>query len=160
MKSWKVASASADQTQRLGRLVGQHCPEPAVVLLEGDLGSGKTCFVQGVARGLGVPAEEPVSSPTYTLMNQYRGRCDIAHFDLYRLGSVDELYDLDFDAYLHGSGVALVEWSGMVPRRGLRGLAVQLDYGSEEEERTLKFDALDPSGEKWLRQLAEDWKEN
>ncbi|NIQ95578.1 MAG: tRNA (adenosine(37)-N6)-threonylcarbamoyltransferase complex ATPase subunit type 1 TsaE, partial [Desulfuromonadales bacterium] len=65
---------------QLGELIGRSCSGSTTILLAGDLGSGKTCFVQGLARGLDVPDEVPVNSPTYTLMNLYRGRVDIAHF--------------------------------------------------------------------------------
>jgi tRNA threonylcarbamoyladenosine biosynthesis protein TsaE len=129
------------------------------ILLEGDLGSGKTCFVQGVARGLEVPPEVPVSSPTYTLMNQYTGRVAINHFDLYRLGSANELVDLDFDDYLLGSGVTIVEWAGMVDRAKVNGLSIKLDYGKQEDERNLRFAALGGDGEEVLEAVKNEWKE-
>ena len=140
-------------------MLGQICPDTFAILLEGDLGSGKTCLVQGIAGGLGVPPEVPVNSPTYTLMNQYSGRIEISHFDLYRLGNADELIELDFDAYLHGSGVTLVEWAGIVDRKGVQGLELQLEYGAGEDERIILLSALDPSAEKCLGELAESWKE-
>lgn len=158
MKSWKVESRSPEQTQQLGAALGRLCPDSFALLLEGDLGSGKTCLVQGVAEGLGVPPEVAVNSPTYTLMNQYAGRVEISHFDLYRLGDADELIELDFDAYLHGPGVTIVEWSGIVDRKGVQGLQLQLDYGKTEDERTILVTAMDPVAEKCLAELAETWK--
>jgi len=152
--NWSFISRSAEQTSRLGEQLGALCPASFVVLLEGDLGSGKTSFVQGIAKGLDVPEETPVNSPTYTLMNHYHGRCEIYHFDLYRLGSPDELIDLDFDSYLHGAGVTIVEWAGMVESEGVHGIKVNLDYGEAENERSLLFSALDHSGETVLAQLA------
>jgi len=130
------------------------------LLLEGDLGSGKTCFVQGVARGMGVPASVAVSSPTYTLMNQYQGRFAIHHFDLYRLGSADELADLDFADYLFGDGVTIVEWAGLVETGNVSGVAVYLAYGAQEDDRVLRFAALDGIGEAVLRTVHDEWKEN
>ena len=130
------------------------------LLLEGDLGSGKTCFVQGVARGLEVPQEVAVSSPTYTLMNQYRGRVVVNHFDLYRLGSADELIDLDFDDYLFGDGVTIVEWAGLVETRNVSGFSVQFAYGAREDDRVLHFMALDRAGEVVLDTMHDTWKEN
>ncbi len=159
MKSWGVVSRSAEQTQQLGRFLGECCSGSLAILLEGDLGSGKTCFVQGIARGLDVPPAVPVNSPTYTLMNQYQGRINVSHFDLYRLGSSDELIDLDFDSYLFGEGVAIVEWAGMVEKKGVRGISVQLEYGAQENDRSLNFTALDQAGEMILQQLKEKWKE-
>jgi tRNA threonylcarbamoyladenosine biosynthesis protein TsaE len=159
VKSWDIVSRSAEQTQQLGQFLGECCVGSLAILLEGDLGSGKTCFVQGVARGLDVPSSVPVNSPTYTLMNQYQGRIEVSHFDLYRLGSADELIDLDFDSYLYGAGVAIVEWSGMVEKKGVQGISVQLEYGAQENDRSLNFTALDQTGEMILQQLKEKWKE-
>lgn len=159
MNDWSLCTSSAEQTQRLGELLGRFCKESMAILLEGDLGSGKTCFVQGVARGLEVPSGVPVSSPTYTLMNQYTGRVAVNHFDLYRLGSADELIDLDFDDYLFGPGVTIVEWAGMVKRKNVSGLSITLDYGEQEDERSLCFEALGRDGEAVLEKLKNEWKE-
>lgn len=159
MKSWSIASPAPNQTLKLGHLLGSLCPDSFVILLEGDLGSGKTCFTQGVARGLGVPPAIPVNSPTYTLMNQYPGRMEVSHFDLYRLASSDELIELDFDSYLFGGGVTIVEWAGLVERKGVKGLSVFLDYGEAEDERKLQFKSLDPESDQLLQRLADNWKE-
>ena len=159
MKDWSLVSSSPEQTQRLGELLGQSCEKGVALLLEGDLGSGKTCFAQGVARGLGVAPQVPVNSPTYTLMNQYRGRVDVNHFDLYRLGSSDELVELDFDTYLHSDGVIIVEWAGMVEAHHVSGISIHLDYGATENDRTLRFVALDRRGEAIIDKLKNEWKE-
>lgn len=159
MSSWDIISYSPDQTRQLGELVGRACGETLALLLEGDLGSGKTSFVQGVARGLDVPPEVPVNSPTYTLMNQYQGRTAVFHFDLYRLGSSDELIELDFDSYLFGQGVTIVEWAGLVERQNVQGVLVELVYGEGEDVRELKFSALGPEGEQVLQTVAAEWKE-
>ena len=160
MKSWRLTSHSAEQTQLLGACVGRLCPSSFVILLEGDLGSGKTCLTQGLARGLDVPPQVVVNSPTYTLMNQYPGRFTVSHFDLYRLSNADELHDLDFDAYLSSNGVAIVEWAGLVEPEGLSGVSITISYGESVDERILQFSPLDQTGETLLQQLTETWKEN
>lgn len=160
MTSWGCATSSPESTRNLGELLGHLCRRPLVVLLEGDLGSGKTCFAQGVALGLGVPAGEPVHSPTYTLMNRYPGRCDVYHFDLYRLDEPDELIELDFDSYLHGEGVTMVEWPALIERKDIEGVNVSLEYGPAENERRFHFTALGASGETLIAELARAWKEN
>lgn len=111
MREWSVATVSPEQTRILGRLIGELLPPSALLLLTGDLGAGKTSLTQGLARGLGVPEDEAVTSPSYTLMNQYAGRLPLFHFDLYRLGGTEDLLDLGFEEYLVGDGVTVVEWA-------------------------------------------------
>ncbi|MDO5703296.1 MAG: tRNA (adenosine(37)-N6)-threonylcarbamoyltransferase complex ATPase subunit type 1 TsaE [Lachnospiraceae bacterium] len=86
----------------------------SVYALSGDLGCGKTVFSQGFAEGLGV--KDKVTSPTFTIMQQYtEGRLPLYHFDLYRIGEAEELYEIGFDEYVNGSGVCLVEWADLFP---------------------------------------------
>ena len=91
MRDWRLQTASPAETRELGRMLGALISGPVTILLTGDLGAGKTCLVQGLARGLGVPVDEPVTSPTFTLMNLYQGRLALCHFDLYRLASAEEI---------------------------------------------------------------------
>ncbi|KIH77093.1 tRNA threonylcarbamoyladenosine biosynthesis protein TsaE [Geoalkalibacter ferrihydriticus] len=107
----KITTASPQETQQFGRLLGSLVGAPLLILLSGELGAGKTCLTQGLAQGLEVPTDEPVTSPSYTLMNQYRGRLPLYHFDLYRLSGPEQLEDLDFSAYVEGEGVTVVEWA-------------------------------------------------
>ena len=102
------------ETEALGMRVASALPESgAVVALYGELGAGKTAFVRGLARGLGV--EEAVVSPTFTIVNEYPGRRELFHFDMYRLGNADELFDIGWEDYLAREGVCAVEWSENVP---------------------------------------------
>ena len=84
-----------------------------VVALIGDLGSGKTCLIQGICAGLDV--EDDVTSPTFTLINEYRGRIPVAHVDLYRLEDAESVLDLGYDEYIDGDGVCLIEWADKFP---------------------------------------------
>ncbi|MCL2248832.1 MAG: tRNA (adenosine(37)-N6)-threonylcarbamoyltransferase complex ATPase subunit type 1 TsaE [Oscillospiraceae bacterium] len=95
--------------EKLGRLL---CPG-AVVALYGDLGAGKTAFTRGLAEGLGI--KMAVSSPTFTIVNEYPGKIPLFHFDMYRLESESELFDIGWDDYLERGGVCSVEWSEKVP---------------------------------------------
>ena len=81
----------------------------AVLALHGELGSGKTCFVQGLARALGV--RQPVTSPTFTIVNEYSGRCRLVHMDLYRISDPQELLSIDFENYLDTEGIVVIEWA-------------------------------------------------
>ncbi|HEX9126864.1 MAG TPA: tRNA (adenosine(37)-N6)-threonylcarbamoyltransferase complex ATPase subunit type 1 TsaE [Methylomirabilota bacterium] len=105
----KVVSRSAEETQALGERLGSRLGRGDVVACIGPLGAGKTCFLQGLARGLGVTAD--VTSPTFVLVNQYRGRMPVYHVDAYRTGSLTELVDVGLEEMLHGEGVTIVEWA-------------------------------------------------
>jgi tRNA threonylcarbamoyladenosine biosynthesis protein TsaE len=100
---------SEEETEELGRALANRLQPGDVVGLYGDLGAGKTCLVRGVAQGLG--AHNPVASPTFTLVNEYAGRCPLFHFDLYRLNHAVELEDLGVEDYLYDQGICLLEWA-------------------------------------------------
>lgn len=102
-------SHSEKETEQLGERLGQALSPGTVVAYTGGLGMGKTAFTRGLARGLG--CTERVTSPTFTLVNEYPGRIPLFHFDVYRLSSSDALYDIGWDDYLDRGGVCAVEWS-------------------------------------------------
>lgn len=104
----KFLSDSPHTTIEIGRILGQMLGPGSVVCLEGNLGAGKTQFAKGVALGLGV--SDHVTSPTFTIINEYEGRLPFYHVDAYRLGDPDEAYELGLEEYLFGTGVTLVEW--------------------------------------------------
>ncbi|MEE9202619.1 MAG: tRNA (adenosine(37)-N6)-threonylcarbamoyltransferase complex ATPase subunit type 1 TsaE [Dehalococcoidia bacterium] len=130
----EVVSHSAEDTQRLGRLLGEQAWPGEVVLLVGELGAGKTCLAQGVAQGLGIT--EPVLSPSFVILRQYTGRLPLYHIDLYRIERLDEVADLGLDDYLYGDGVSLVEWAergeGLFPPQHL---LIELELLSETRRR-------------------------
>ncbi len=97
-------------TAAVGAAVGRAAEDGLVVLLQGDLGAGKTVFTKGVARGLGVPGWRYVTSPTFTIHNEYGGRLRLHHLDLYRLETPGEFEDLGFEGVLGGEGVCVLEW--------------------------------------------------
>ena len=107
----EITTHSADKTRQLGRLIGRLIDQPVIIALIGDLGSGKTAFVQGLAAGLEVPAEYYITSPTFTLINEYPGRLPLYHADLYRLETIGDLEDIGLDELLYGRGVLAVEWA-------------------------------------------------
>jgi tRNA threonylcarbamoyladenosine biosynthesis protein TsaE len=105
----RLSSESVERTHELGRALGELAQAGDVVLLEGELGAGKTAFTQGIGLGLGVDAT--INSPTFTILKEYRGRLPLYHFDLYRLDEPDELFELGFEDYFHGEAVCVVEWA-------------------------------------------------
>ena len=100
---------SETETEALGAAFARKLPAGSVVALYGELGSGKTAFVRGMARGMGIDAA--VSSPTFTIVNEYVGARSLFHFDMYRLSSAEELFDIGWEDYLARDGVCAVEWS-------------------------------------------------
>ena len=101
-------SRSPEETWAIAAALVRELPARAVIALHGDLGAGKTCFVQGLARALGIT--EPVTSPTFTIMNEFHGERYLCHIDLYRLGGPDEVLALGFDEYLEADGIVAIEW--------------------------------------------------
>ena len=102
--------ASEAETQQLGRTLGAAAQPGLVVALVGNLGAGKTRFVQAAAEGLDIP-REAVNSPTFVLIHEYEGRLPVYHFDTYRLGDIDEFLELGADEYMSGDGVCFIEWA-------------------------------------------------
>ena len=106
----QITTHSADETQALGQKLASRLAPGDVIAYFGDLGAGKTAFTRGLAQGLGIT--DPVTSPTYTIVNEYlSGRIPLFHFDMYRLSSSDELFDIGWEDYLSRGGVCAVEWS-------------------------------------------------
>lgn len=153
MQRWEITTDRAEETRALGKCLGELAYAGLVVLLNGDLGAGKTCFAQGIANGLEVPSASPVTSPSYTLLNIHHGRLPLYHFDLYRLSQVDDLADLGYDDFAEGGGLTLVEWAD----RMTEGLNASLDVLIEhlsDERRKLSFVAQDVCGRELLEKLA------
>ena len=151
-------TAAPGDTWELGRALGMALQEPALIRLSGELGAGKTCFVQGLARGLGVAEEEAVTSPTFTLMNHYHGRLDLYHFDLYRIAHADELIEMGMDEFLPGLGVAVVEWAERLSAGETATLSVHFEH-VDEDVRRLTFASGDGAGERLLEQLRRCWQQ-
>ena len=125
---------SPEQTEALGEALGKGLRPGAVVAYTGDLGAGKTAFPRGLAKGLG--ASEPVTSPTYTIVNEYlSGRIPLFHFDMYRLGSSEDLFDIGWEDYLERGGVCALEWSENVADALENPIRVQLEKTGENARR-------------------------
>ena len=108
-----VETFSADETYEYGRKMGEEAQPGDVYCLTGDLGVGKTVFTQGFAAGLGV--QEPVSSPTFTIVQEYEGeKMPFYHFDVYRIGDAEEMEEIGFEDYIYGQGVCLIEWANLI----------------------------------------------
>ena len=137
-------SKSPQETEALGQALVQKLAPGAVVAFSGDLGAGKTAFVRGMAQGLGIT--QRVTSPTFTIVNEYEGgRLPLFHFDMYRLHSAEELFDIGWEDFLSRGGICAVEWSeniqeGLEPGTGY----VDSRRGHGEQERIISIKGMEP----------------
>lgn len=143
-------TASVQATQDLAASLASLAQPGDVVVLAGDLGAGKTAFVQGFGRGLGVT--EPITSPTFTLVQEYAGRLPVHHLDVYRLDQLSEVADLGLAELLDDEGVVLIEWGdAIMPMLPPDLLEVRLTFGAGDDERTI---VLRSAGRSWGRRMA------
>ena len=135
----RYISNSVEDTERIGAELAHGLPAGAVVAFTGDLGAGKTAFVRGMARGLGV--KERVTSPTFTIVNEYDGNeKPLFHFDLYRLYDADELFDIGWEDYLARGGICAVEWSERAAEAMERCIRVDITRGEEDHQRIIEIE--------------------
>lgn len=145
MEEFELTSGGEEETRAIGAELGRALKKGDVLLLSGDLGTGKTCLTQGIGRGL--DCDGVVNSPSFVLMNEYEGRERLFHADLYRIEDVEDLDELGLWDYAD-QGVLVIEW----PERGAEllpgdGVVVELRYGDFDRQRRLKFEARGPRGE-------------
>lgn len=136
-------TSGAEQTEALAESLVQRMKPGTVIAFTGDLGAGKTAFVRGMARGLGI--KQRVTSPTFTIVNEYEGgRLPLFHFDMYRLGSSDELFDIGWDDFLARGGICAVEWSEII-EDALDDDTVRIDIrrGEEDNSRIIQISGVD-----------------
>ena len=130
----QITSGGPEETRAIGRVVGERAAAGDVVLLTGELGTGKTCMTQGILNGLG--SDDLARSPTFVLIAEYRGPMPLYHMDLYRVGSPEQTEELGIEEYLEGDGLTVVEWADNVP--GIfpdDSLRVHIELVSERERR-------------------------
>ena len=138
----EILTHSPEETESVGAALAKILPAGAVIAYEGDLGAGKTAFTRGLARGLGYA--EPVTSPTYTIVNEYLGgRLPLFHFDMYRLASADDLWDIGWEDYLERGGICAVEWSENVREALEDPVLVRIEKLGEDARRITLEGAMD-----------------
>ena len=138
-----IESFSPEDTFRVGEQLAKDARPGDIYTLDGDLGVGKTIFTKGMAKGLGI--EEPVTSPTFTILQEYEsGRLPLYHFDVYRIGDPEEMDEIGYEDYFYGQGICLIEWAGLIeeliPKEAVRiciekNLQKGLDYRRIRIER-------------------------
>ncbi len=132
-----MISKSPEETYQLGKIMGERLRAGDIVALTGELGSGKTVLTQGIASGLGVPAGYAVTSPTFTLINEYPGKkMSLYHLDVYRLTGSEDLFELGYEEYILGGGVMVIEWAEKIAEAiPDKALFVSFSYLDENERR-------------------------
>lgn len=139
----KHISHSAEETKKIAAEFSKNLKSGTIIGLMGDLGAGKTTFVQGLAEGLGISKEYTVNSPTFTLLNEYHGSMSLYHFDLYRLGTVQDierqLKDLGFEEYWEGEGICVVEWAEKLPEREKKKMIPVVFKYQDENSRSIEI---------------------
>jgi tRNA threonylcarbamoyladenosine biosynthesis protein TsaE len=139
-----ITTAGVDHTRELGAALAPLARAGDLLLLTGEMGTGKTAFAQGFARGLGVT--EIVNSPTFTLVHQHEGRLPLYHLDVYRLDHLNEVLDLGLAELLDGGGVTLIEWGDVVrPALPADYLEVVLAFGDTDDDRTVDVRVVGPA---------------
>ena len=147
-KHIQITTHSVKETQRLGQSLGAGIHQAIIITLAGELGSGKTAFVQGVARGLDVSEKYYITSPTFTLINEYPGRLRLFHVDLYRIEHISELEDIGLDEVLHQDAVIAIEWADKLSADMFSDhLAIQFKLTGEESRQIDIFAYGHPAGD-------------
>lgn len=134
----RIELNSLDDTKEFGESLGRALKKGDILCLNGDLGAGKTTLTKSIGIGLGV--EEYITSPTFSLINEYRGNLPVYHFDVYRLENVDELDDLGFDEYFFGEGVCIIEWADKIEKMLPKEIiVVDIEKGETGDKRIVSI---------------------
>ena len=136
----KYISNSYEETQKIAADFAKTLKEGDVLCMYGDLGVGKTAFVQGLAKGLEI--DEPITSPTFTIVNEYSGTLPLYHFDVYRIADSDEMHEIGYEEYVYGDGVSVIEWPQLIddilPEKRY-DIEIAKDYDKGENYRTIEI---------------------
>jgi tRNA threonylcarbamoyladenosine biosynthesis protein TsaE len=138
----KIETHSFEETVEFGKRLGAKLESGDVICLSGDLGTGKTALTNGIAKSLGI--DSYITSPTFTLVNEYEGRLPLYHFDVYRISDPDEMFDIGFEEYLNGEGITIIEWGEQIneilPKEIIRvNIKKNLEKGFDIREISVEF---------------------
>ena len=140
-----IETKNAKETFQLGKKIGEKALPGQIYTLNGDLGVGKTVFTQGVASGLGI--REPVNSPTFTILQEYdEGRLPFYHFDVYRIGDIEEMEEIGYDDYFFGEGICLIEWARLIEEilpENVISVTIEKNPAKEFDYRKITIEGLE-----------------
>ncbi|HHW48539.1 MAG TPA: tRNA (adenosine(37)-N6)-threonylcarbamoyltransferase complex ATPase subunit type 1 TsaE [Clostridiaceae bacterium] len=150
----RIKTCSAEQTVNVGKRLGQMLKQGDIICLIGDLGAGKTAFTGGIADALGITGY--ITSPTFTIINEYEGKIPLYHFDVYRIADPEELYELGFDEYIDGDGIVVIEWADLIkevlPSEYIQ-VTIEKDTENGENERIITIEFKGGKNEKRLEEI-------
>ena len=154
MKEWKVVTDSPKKTKALAEMIGRAVSAGTLITLSGDLGAGKTTFTQGLARGLDI--DRKVTSPTFTIMKEYKGRLPLYHIDAYRLENITQ--DLGFEDYIDGDGVCVIEWANFI-EYVLPDQLLNIEFTiNDDDSRTLTLQGHGEKYEEVISKICTQWE--
>ncbi len=139
----RYVSESLEDTQAVAQRIADMLVSGDVLCMYGDLGAGKTAFVKGLAKGLGI--NDHITSPTFTIVNEYFGRLKLYHFDVYRIADPDEMYEIGYEEYVYGDGVSVIEWPQLIdeilPEKRYN-ITITKDYDKHEDYRIIDIERV------------------
>ena len=154
MKEWKVVTDSPQKTKALAEMIGRAVSAGTLITLSGDLGAGKTTFTQGLAKGLDI--DRKVTSPTFTIMKEYKGRLPLYHIDAYRLENITQ--DLGFEEYIDGDGVCVIEWANFI-EYVLPEQLLNIEFTiNDDDSRTLTLQGHGEKYEEVISKICTQWE--
>ena len=157
---YETITHAAEQTRRLGRCLGRLLQSGTILRLSGHLGSGKTCFVQGLAKGLDVPAEYPITSPTYTLINEYPGRFPLLHVDLYRIDGPADAEAVGLWELFSPDAVVAVEWAERLEDCHWPPDTLCIDFKiRDDDSRRIRLNGYGLAGGNLIRDIVAGWRQ-
>lgn len=136
-------SNSCEETEKIAYAFAQSLKSGDAVCMYGDMGVGKTAFVHGLAKGLGI--NEPITSPTFTIVNEYYGKYTLYHFDVYRIADCDEMYEIGYDEYINGDGICVIEWPQLIDDilpENRYNVCISKDYDKHDDYRKIVIEAV------------------
>ena len=154
MKEWKVVTDSPQKTKALAEMIGRAVSAGTLITLSGDLGAGKTTFTQGLAKGLDI--DRKVTSPTFTIMKEYKGSLPLYHIDAYRLENITQ--DLGFEDYIDGDGVCVIEWANFI-EYVLPDQLLNIEFTiNDDDSRTLTLQGHGDKYEEVISKICTQWE--
>lgn len=148
-----LKSKNSNETVEIGEKLGKLLKSGDIVLLSGDLGTGKTVLTKGIAKGMEI--DDYITSPTFMLVNEHIGRIPLYHFDVYRITDYTELYDIGYEEYFFGEGVCVIEWPERIePLIPVERLSIRIDRGCEDDERIIRLESFGEHYDEILKEMS------